>query len=167
MEMDEHQSVSDLKKAIKKHLPAAYECAAQSLQLYAAKSEDQWLRCDDPDVQRMAKGLVPSSIKNIVANAVEMRPICLLQEFEFPDEDPAEPGAHLHVLVELPREFQGLRYYEGIVEKQWNTVHLRGVDWYNAGACCVELRSNLVCCEYIVAGSVVILGFAIVLALLM
>lgn len=122
VDMDEHQSVSDLKKAIKKHLPPAYECAAQSLQLYAAKSEDQWLRCDDPEVQRMAKGLVPAAVKNIVVNAVEMRPTCLLQEFEFPDEDPTEPGAHLHVLVELPRQLQGLRYYEGTLEIQWDTV---------------------------------------------
>lgn len=115
VDMDERQSVSDLKNAIKKHLPAAYECDAQSLQLYAAKCEGQWIRCDDPDVQRMARGLVPSSIKAIVMNAVEMRPVCLLEEFGFPHEDPTEPGSHLHVLVELPKEFQGLRYYEGIM----------------------------------------------------
>eukprot|EP00644_Phytophthora_capsici_P016688 jgi/Phyca11/50944/gw1.47.206.1 len=43
VKIDENESVAELKKAIKKEIPARFQCDAMDLQLYLTKKGDVWL----------------------------------------------------------------------------------------------------------------------------
>ncbi|EGZ22659.1 hypothetical protein PHYSODRAFT_411345, partial [Phytophthora sojae] len=72
VDIDDAESVSALKKAIKAENPATITCDAKDLQLSLAKTADgAWLLSNDPDVVAMRSGAVSEKVQNLLNEQID------------------------------------------------------------------------------------------------
>ncbi|GMF28857.1 unnamed protein product [Phytophthora lilii] len=98
VEVDEDETVDDLKKVIKKENPSTITCDTKDLQLFLTKTgERSWLSSKDPDVISMRSGSIPERVKALLN--VEMDPADEIGDL-FDDV----PKKTVHVLVVVPQD---------------------------------------------------------------
>ncbi|KAG3048127.1 hypothetical protein PI125_g26753, partial [Phytophthora idaei] len=67
VKIDDAESVSALKKAIKEENPATIKCDTKDLQLFPAKAADSgWLSSKHPDVISMRNGSIPEQVGTLM-----------------------------------------------------------------------------------------------------
>ncbi|TDH70047.1 hypothetical protein CCR75_009730 [Bremia lactucae] len=103
MNIDENESMGDLKDAIKTKIPSKVKCDASDLELYLARKGDAWLSGSEPSAQQLEEGKVDDDIKSMLY-CKPLRAIWSIQDYLNENQMPAPQPKQIHVLVVLPNE---------------------------------------------------------------
>ncbi|TDH65770.1 uncharacterized protein CCR75_005768 [Bremia lactucae] len=101
--IDENESMGDLKDVIKTKNPDDIKCSASKLELYLARKGDAWLSGNEPSAQQLKRGNVDDDIKSML-DCKPLRAIWPIQDYLNDNQMPAPQPNQIHVLVVLPNE---------------------------------------------------------------
>ncbi|KAL3670423.1 hypothetical protein V7S43_004742 [Phytophthora oleae] len=86
---------------------------ADQLTLYIAKKGGEWLKLNDPDVQRLENGEIPHGITALMNDSSKMRPTFYIGDAAFGVSDKDHAGEEeIHVLVDIPQYVKTDPYYQ-------------------------------------------------------
>ncbi|KAG3100388.1 hypothetical protein PI124_g14926 [Phytophthora idaei] len=130
VKIDDDESVSALKDAIKAKNKRTITRDAKDLQLFLAKTSDsgKWLRDDDPAVLELEEGKIHRDIQTMI-NVGQLRPTWTIEAVLSANNmtrwyGRAPKSKQIHVLVRIPRSTAGL----GGDDSAWDAKDLSTVD---------------------------------------
>ncbi|TDH70023.1 hypothetical protein CCR75_007029 [Bremia lactucae] len=86
--IDENESMGDLKKTIKTENSNIIKCDARELKLFLARKGDAWLSGSEPSAQQLKRGNVDDDIKSML-NCEPLDPIWPIEDYLNENQMPA------------------------------------------------------------------------------
>ncbi|GMF35709.1 unnamed protein product [Phytophthora lilii] len=106
VKIDDTESVSALKKAIKAENPATITCDAKDLHLFLAKKGDAWLPDDDPAALALDNGVTHLDVQGMI-DGEQMKATWTLEDVLTANNMTKPKSRQIHVLVMAPEQRAG------------------------------------------------------------